>query len=100
MSAVFSFPQSVGFIGGHPNSAHYFIAGQGDVVYFLDPHTPQPRVPLDPASPDPLHASWHLGAHRRMVLHDLDPSITFGASSAPPACPSPRAAGRTACAGA
>lgn len=78
VSAVFSFPQSVGFIGGHPNSAHYFIAGQGDVVYFLDPHTPQPRVPLDSRSPDPLHASWHLGSHRRMVLHDLDPSVTFG----------------------
>ena len=29
-------------------SAHYFVASQGEAVFFLDPHTQRDRVDLDP----------------------------------------------------
>ena len=75
---IFSFPQSVGFIGGRPASAHYFVASQGPAVFFLDPHTQRDRVVLDANASAPLHLSWHTNTCRRMPLADIDASLTFG----------------------
>ena len=75
---IFSFPQSVGFIGGRPASAHYFVASQGPAVFFLDPHTQRDKVELRADSSRPLHLSFHCDTCRRMPLHDVDPSLTFG----------------------
>ena len=79
VSALLKLPQSVGFIGGRPRSAHYFVATRGRLVYFLDPHQTQPYVPLGNGNEGPRqHGSWHCDIQRRMSLADIDASLTFG----------------------
>jgi hypothetical protein len=46
LKETFHFPQSLGVIGGKPRASYYFIGYQDDYVYYLDPHTIQPAVPL------------------------------------------------------
>ena len=40
--ATLQFPQTLGFIGGKPNHAIYFIGNHGNDLLGLDPHTVQP----------------------------------------------------------
>lgn len=41
LSAVLTFPQSVGIVGGRPGSSLYFLGVQGNAVMYLDPHEVQ-----------------------------------------------------------
>ena len=69
----------MGFIGGRPRSAHYFVATRGSLVYFLDPHTTQPCTSVHThVGEGKAHASWHCDIQRRMLLKDIDASLTFG----------------------
>ncbi|XP_029789352.1 cysteine protease ATG4B isoform X3 [Suricata suricatta] len=74
----FMMPQSLGVIGGKPNSAHYFIGYVGDELIYLDPHTTQPAV--EPAGgcfiPDESFHCRHPPS--RMGVRELDPSIAVG----------------------
>lgn len=45
--ALFTFPQSVGIAGGRPSSSYYFVASQGNSLFYLDPHFTRPAVPLE-----------------------------------------------------
>ncbi|XP_028650649.1 cysteine protease ATG4B [Erpetoichthys calabaricus] len=74
----FMMPQSLGVIGGKPNSAHYFIGYVGEELVYLDPHTTQPSVePCDSGqiSDDSYHCQH---PPCRMQIRDLDPSIAVG----------------------
>ncbi|KAM3835069.1 cysteine protease ATG4B isoform 1-T1 [Vipera latastei] len=74
----FMMPQSLGVIGGKPNSAHYFIGYVGEELIYLDPHTTQPAVELV----DSCHISdesFHCQHPPcRMSIAELDPSIAVG----------------------
>uniref|UniRef100_A0A8C5RBX6 Cysteine protease n=1 Tax=Laticauda laticaudata TaxID=8630 RepID=A0A8C5RBX6_LATLA len=74
----FMMPQSLGVIGGKPNSAHYFIGYVGEELIYLDPHTTQPA--MDPV--DSCHISdesFHCQHPPcRMSIAELDPSIAVG----------------------
>uniref|UniRef100_A0A8C9S408 Cysteine protease n=1 Tax=Scleropages formosus TaxID=113540 RepID=A0A8C9S408_SCLFO len=74
----FMFPQSLGVIGGKPNSAHYFIGFVGEELIYLDPHTTQPAVePSDDGQvPDDTYHCQHPPC--RMNIRELDPSIAVG----------------------
>lgn len=50
---MFTFPQSVGIAGGRPSSSYYFVASQGNALFYLDPHLTRPAVPLE-TPPAPL----------------------------------------------
>ncbi|XP_048719527.1 cysteine protease ATG4B isoform X4 [Caretta caretta] len=74
----FMMPQSLGVIGGKPNSAHYFIGYVGEELIYLDPHTTQPAVePSDNSCiPDESFHCQHPPC--RMSIAELDPSIAVG----------------------
>uniref|UniRef100_A0A8D0B4G1 Cysteine protease n=1 Tax=Salvator merianae TaxID=96440 RepID=A0A8D0B4G1_SALMN len=74
----FMMPQSLGVIGGKPNSAHYFIGYVGEELIYLDPHTTQPAVePMGICHiPDESFHCQHPPC--RMNIAELDPSIAVG----------------------
>lgn len=74
----FMMPQSLGVIGGKPNSAHYFIGYVGEELIYLDPHTTQPAVDCAAgcAIPDESFHCQHPPS--RMSIAELDPSIAVG----------------------
>uniref|UniRef100_A0A8C2GSQ1 Cysteine protease n=2 Tax=Cyprinus carpio TaxID=7962 RepID=A0A8C2GSQ1_CYPCA len=78
LKQCFMMPQSLGVIGGKPNSAHFFIGFVGDELIYLDPHTTQPAV--DPTEdgqfPDDSYHCQHPPC--RMHICELDPSIAAG----------------------
>ncbi|KAK2538245.1 Atg4b [Columba guinea] len=71
----FMMPQSLGVIGGKPNSAHYFIGYVGEELIYLDPHTTQPAVEHNDSGclPDESFHCQHPPC--RMSIAELDPSI-------------------------
>uniref|UniRef100_A0A8C3XJT4 Cysteine protease n=1 Tax=Chelydra serpentina TaxID=8475 RepID=A0A8C3XJT4_CHESE len=78
LKQCFMMPQSLGVIGGKPNSAHYFIGYVGEELIYLDPHTTQPAVePSDNSCiPDESFHCQHPPC--RMSIAELDPSIAVG----------------------
>ncbi|XP_029472210.1 cysteine protease ATG4B isoform X5 [Rhinatrema bivittatum] len=78
LKQCFMLPQSLGVIGGKPNSAHYFIGYVGEELIYLDPHTTQPAVePSDSCFiPDESFHCQHPPC--RMRISELDPSIAVG----------------------
>uniref|UniRef100_A0A8C1C1N5 Cysteine protease n=1 Tax=Cyprinus carpio carpio TaxID=630221 RepID=A0A8C1C1N5_CYPCA len=78
LKQCFMMPQSLGVIGGKPNSAHYFIGFVGHELIYLDPHTTQPAVDPDEGGqfPDDSYHCQHPPC--RMHICELDPSIAAG----------------------
>ncbi|XP_065773300.1 cysteine protease ATG4B isoform X1 [Muntiacus reevesi] len=74
----FRMPQSLGVIGGKPNSAHYFIGYIGDELIYLDPHTTQPAVATADRCPVPDESFHCQHPPGRMSIAELDPSIAVG----------------------
>ncbi|XP_027622804.1 cysteine protease ATG4B [Tupaia chinensis] len=74
----FMMPQSLGVIGGKPNSAHYFIGYVGDELIYLDPHTTQPAVELTDSCLVPDESFHCQHPPSRMSIRELDPSIAVG----------------------
>mmetsp|Transcript_7595 Transcript_7595/g.11276 ORF Transcript_7595/g.11276 Transcript_7595/m.11276 type:complete len:442 (+) Transcript_7595:188-1513(+) len=71
MIGLMRHPQCMGFIGGKPNQAMYFMGVQGDNFFALDPHKVQ------------LASSWnaehvHTNKIRQLNIKQLDPCVTFG----------------------
>eukprot|EP01125_Pyxidicula_operculata_P019764 TRINITY_DN7190_c0_g1_i1.p1 TRINITY_DN7190_c0_g1~~TRINITY_DN7190_c0_g1_i1.p1 ORF type:complete len:348 (+),score=39.09 TRINITY_DN7190_c0_g1_i1:280-1323(+) len=76
------FPQSVGIIGGKPNSAYYFYATQDEQMYYLDPHIRQNvQTIVDGGSGggvDNDTSSYFCDQLNSMLLYSLDESLAFG----------------------
>eukprot|EP00164_Ancoracysta_twista_P001568 GFYU01002054.1.p1 GENE.GFYU01002054.1~~GFYU01002054.1.p1 ORF type:complete len:363 (-),score=59.06 GFYU01002054.1:26-1114(-) len=73
---MFEFPQSLGFIGGKPAAAHYFVGAQDSNVLYLDPHVVRVAI-TDPDAPF-ASSSYHCKVPRKMKIADLDPSLAAG----------------------
>ncbi|OQN98892.1 hypothetical protein B0A48_15238 [Cryoendolithus antarcticus] len=76
LRSLLELPQSVGIAGGRPSSSHYFLGHQGDVFFYLDPHTTRSALPLDPSEED--IATCHTRRVRRIGLAEMDPSMLLG----------------------
>lgn len=78
LKQCFMMPQSLGVIGGKPNSAHYFIGFVGEELVYLDPHTTQPSV--EPCETGEIQDESYHCQHPpcRMHIRELDPSIAVG----------------------
>lgn len=71
-------------IGGRPNHALYFVGVVGRELIYLDPHTTQQVVDLDPVAIgeevnpyDVNDDSYHCPIANRMDMSELDPSISL-----------------------
>ncbi|MBO8695554.1 cysteine protease ATG4, partial [Staphylococcus aureus] len=74
----FTFPQSLGVIGGRPNHALYFIGFVGTDVIFLDPHTTQQIGMLpnkDIETEHKIDHSYHCQQINRLPILNMDPSL-------------------------
>ncbi|XP_050528847.1 cysteine protease ATG4B-like [Daktulosphaira vitifoliae] len=74
----FTFPQSLGIIGGRPNHALYFIGFVGNDVIFLDPHTTQQigMLPNKDIETDlKIDNSYHCQQVNRLPILNMDPSL-------------------------
>uniref|UniRef100_A0A673XSY0 Cysteine protease n=1 Tax=Salmo trutta TaxID=8032 RepID=A0A673XSY0_SALTR len=78
LKQCFQLPQSLGVIGGKPNSAHYFIGYVGEELIYLDPHTTQSAVEPceDSQVPDDTYHCQHPPC--RMHICEIDPSVAVG----------------------
>ncbi|KAM9085356.1 cysteine protease ATG4B isoform 2-T2 [Megaptera novaeangliae] len=74
----FMMPQSLGVIGGKPNSARYFIGYVGEELIYLDPHTTQPALQAAEHCPIPDESFHCQHPPSRMSIAELDPSIAVG----------------------
>ncbi|XP_060157534.1 cysteine protease ATG4B isoform X2 [Globicephala melas] len=74
----FMMPQSLGVIGGKPNSARYFIGYVGEELIYLDPHTTQPALQASEHCPIPDESFHCQHPPSRMSIAELDPSIAVG----------------------
>lgn len=69
------FPQSLGFIGGKPNSSLYFVGYQDDDLIYLDPHVVQPTVT---PRHDVQDSTYHCHQPLKMHITELDPTLAIG----------------------
>ncbi|XP_021907058.1 cysteine protease ATG4 [Carica papaya] len=76
--ATFTFPQSLGILGGKPGASTYIVGVQGDNVYYLDPHVVQPVVKVSKDNLDVDTSSYHCDVIRHISLESIDPSLAIG----------------------
>eukprot|EP00112_Aurelia_sp_Birch-Aquarium-sp1_P000757 Seg1074.7 transcript_id=Seg1074.7/GoldUCD/mRNA.D3Y31 product="Cysteine protease ATG4B" protein_id=Seg1074.7/GoldUCD/D3Y31 len=77
LKACLTMKESLGFIGGKPNHAHYFIGFNAHRLIYLDPHTTQPSINPTKYSAIP-DESYHCVYPCFMNFAELDPSIALG----------------------
>lgn len=68
----FHMEETMGIIGGRPNSAYYFIGYQGNYLLYLDPHDTKPCVTSEADD-----VSYHCESAKRMPFSALDPSLAI-----------------------
>ncbi|KAJ6251828.1 cysteine protease [Anaeramoeba flamelloides] len=74
---ILSFSQSLGIVGGKPNTSLYFIAAQDQNFYYLDPHKTQKNV--DNYFYDVFDTSSYKQDHLfRLKITSVDPSMILG----------------------
>ncbi|ELP90383.1 cysteine protease atg4, putative [Entamoeba invadens IP1] len=74
LKKVFDIPQCVGMVGGKPNLAFFFHTFDGNLLYYLDPHTTQNAVSMD--------GGWSAESYfcndvKSMKYKNLDPSVSL-----------------------
>ncbi|XP_068329416.1 cysteine protease ATG4-like isoform X3 [Pyrus communis] len=78
LRATFTFPQSLGIMGGKPGASTYIIGVQDEKALYLDPHEVQPVINIrrDDLEADTL--SYHCNVIRHIPLELIDPSLAIG----------------------
>lgn len=69
------------FLSGRPSSSHYFVAVQGDMFFYLDPHQTRAALPWheDGAEFTPSEVdSCHTRRLRSLHIEEMDPSMLIG----------------------
>ncbi|KAF9921218.1 Cysteine protease atg4b [Linnemannia zychae] len=77
LKQLFKFPQFLGIAGGRPGRSLYFVACQGNDLFYFDPHIVKARATPDELSHCPA-SSYHCNIVRTMDIMELDPSMMLG----------------------
>ncbi|PKU69304.1 cysteine protease ATG4B isoform X2 [Dendrobium catenatum] len=75
---TFTFPQSLGIMGGKPGASTYIVGVQDDKAFYLDPHEVQPVVDIKANNLEADTSSYHCSTVRNMPLDSIDPSLAIG----------------------
>ncbi|KAF2466825.1 autophagy-related protein-like protein 4 [Lindgomyces ingoldianus] len=78
VKASLQMPQSIGIAGGRPSASHYFVGTQGNMFFYLDPHSTRPLLPYhtDPSAYTAEDvATCHTRRLRRIEIREMDPSM-------------------------
>ncbi|KAL8258233.1 hypothetical protein R6Q59_030274 [Mikania micrantha] len=78
LAATFTFPQSLGILGGRPGASTYLIGVQDEKVFYLDPHEVQQTVNISKHNLEADTSSYHCNAIRQIPLESIDPSLAIG----------------------
>ncbi|VVB06314.1 unnamed protein product [Arabis nemorensis] len=78
LTATFTFPQSLGILGGKPGASTYIVGVQEDKGFYLDPHDVQQVVTVNKENQDVDTSSYHCNTIRHVPLESLDPSLALG----------------------
>lgn len=78
LAATFTFPQSLGILGGRPGASTYIIGVQDDKAFYLDPHEVQQAVNISKDNLEADTSSYHCNVIRQIPLESIDPSLAIG----------------------
>ncbi|XP_059649493.1 cysteine protease ATG4-like isoform X2 [Cornus florida] len=75
---TFTFPQSLGILGGRPGASTYIVGVQDEKAIYLDPHVVQLAVDIRRDNLEADTSSYHCDEVRHIPLDSLDPSLAIG----------------------
>ncbi|CAK7325029.1 unnamed protein product [Dovyalis caffra] len=78
LQATFTFPQSLGILGGKPGASTYIVGVQDENAFYLDPHEVQPVVNVSRDDVEANTSSYHCDVVRHIPLDLIDPSLAIG----------------------
>ncbi|KAI3462429.1 hypothetical protein Pfo_019092 [Paulownia fortunei] len=78
LSATFTFPQSLGILGGRPGASTYIVGVQDEKAFYLDPHEVQQVVDIKRDYVDVDTSSYHCNVVRHIPLDSIDSSLAIG----------------------
>ncbi|PIA37185.1 hypothetical protein AQUCO_03000044v1 [Aquilegia coerulea] len=76
--ATFTFPQSLGILGGKPGVSTYIVGVQDDMAFYLDPHEVQTVIDVKGSNSEVDTSSYHCNVVRHLPLDVIDPSLAIG----------------------
>ncbi|XP_068640837.1 cysteine protease ATG4-like isoform X2 [Aristolochia californica] len=76
--STFTFPQSLGILGGRPGASTYIIGVQDNKAIYLDPHEVQQVVDISMDNLEVDTSSYHCNIVRHIPLESIDPSLAIG----------------------
>ncbi|KAG5532109.1 hypothetical protein RHGRI_026654 [Rhododendron griersonianum] len=78
LGTTFTFPQSLGILGGRPGASTYIVGVQDEEAFYLDPHEVQLVVDVKGDNLETDTSSYHTNILRRVPLDSIDPSLAIG----------------------
>ncbi|KAK1259487.1 Cysteine protease ATG4 [Acorus gramineus] len=78
LKETFTFPQSLGILGGRPGASTYIVGVQDNNALYLDPHENQPVVEIARDNLEADTSTYHCNVVRQLPLDTIDPSLAIG----------------------
>ncbi|KAG7032490.1 Cysteine protease ATG4, partial [Cucurbita argyrosperma subsp. argyrosperma] len=78
LRATFTFPQSLGILGGKAGASTYIVGVQDENAFYLDPHEVQQVVNIEKDDLEADTSSYHCNVIRHIPLESIDPSLAIG----------------------
>lgn len=75
---TFTFPQSLGIVGGKPGASTYIVGVQEESAIYLDPHDVQPVIYIGKDDLEADTSTYHSDVIRHIHLDSIDPSLAIG----------------------
>lgn len=75
---TFTFPQSLGILGGKPGASTYIVGVQDDKALYLDPHEVQLVTDITGQSLEADTSTYHCNIIRHLPFGQIDPSLAIG----------------------
>ncbi|XP_057486720.1 cysteine protease ATG4-like isoform X2 [Actinidia eriantha] len=78
LGTTFTFPQSLGILGGRPGVSTYIVGVQDEEAFYLDPHEVQLAINIRRDDLEADTSSYHCNILRHVPLDSIDPSLALG----------------------